>query len=78
MKLQPWTKLLGTLHLFFYQSTHAYVIPPFPQSMLTVMCYSLLLSLASATFISTLIGEEEGGGGGGGTNDEACISPCPF
>ena len=28
--------------------------------MLTVMCYSLLLSLASATFISTLTGGEGG------------------
>ena len=48
------------LYLSFYQSSHAYVIPVLPQSMLTVLCYSLLLSLASAAFISTLIGGERG------------------
>ena len=57
---QPWTKLVGTLRLFFYQSSHAYVISPLHQSMLTAMRFSLLLSLASETFTSTLIGGEGG------------------
>ena len=54
----------GTINLdtapFLYWSSHAYVMLPLPQSMLFVMFYSLLLSLARGTFILTLIGGREG------------------
>ena len=66
-KLQPWTKLVGTLHLSFYQSSHAshaYVTTSLPQSNVD---YYVLLVAARFSKCNTYFNNDWGEGG---ANDE--------